>query len=91
VGAKAGPLRSLSGFWYEVLKGVRRVAKGGEITSSSLANDVDLTPKDASAWLSKLTKWGYLRLAGKAPGPVRAVNRYELTRWGLRFRPKKNK
>jgi len=73
--------------WYDVLKSVRRISSAGEITSSVVADDTDLTPALASAWLGKFTRWGYLVRVGVRSGHGRPRTVYQLTSWGKRFSP----
>lgn len=75
--------------WFLLLEAVREVAKKGQIHSKSLVEEVDITPSDASAWLCKLVRWGYLRRIGRSELGGKSV-RYELTKYGLEVKaPKK--
>ena len=65
--------------WFLLLKALRKLE--GEIHSQALAECADILPKDASAWLCKLTRWGYLKRAGRSEVGGKSV-RYELTTYG---------
>jgi predicted ArsR family transcriptional regulator len=76
--------------WYDVLKAVRRISKGGaEITSTGLAAETGIPLKVASAWLSNFYHWGYVLPIGRKNGRGRPTNLYQITNWGERFRPSK--
>jgi len=50
----------------------------------------ELTPElVASAWLGKMVNWGYVARAGSRAGEGgrRWVRLYEITKWGLKYRP----
>jgi len=85
--------------WYDILKAVRRVSAktGGAITGAALIGEARIRPTErsradqiASGWLSKLSRWGYVRRTGthRKEGRGRPAVVYVLTRWGERFRPK---
>jgi DNA-binding IclR family transcriptional regulator len=65
--------------WFLLLKGLRKV--DGEIHSGALAELAGMAPKDASAWLCKLTRWGYLKRAGRSELGGKSI-RYTLTTYG---------
>jgi hypothetical protein len=80
--------------WIVVLEAVRRASHGGEREFSSF----DLVPEAgfrptrrssavqiASGWLSKLTRWGYVRRKGAEPHGKRWVRLYALTKWGKSY------
>jgi len=74
--------------WYDVLKVVRRmVDAGGEISSRTVGLEAEMPTRIASMWLSKMVRWGYLRRISREPDGKRWSYRYELTRWGQRFKP----
>jgi len=78
--------------WYDVLLAVRRVAsREGPITAAGVGVELEMPPRIASMWLAKLWRWGYLRRREKVLEGRRWTYRYELTRWGERFRPRKRK
>lgn len=55
---------------------------GFKATERSGARDI------AAGWISKLVRWGYVKRVGKDESAGgRPVVRYELTTWGLKFRP----
>lgn len=70
--------------WWEILLAVRQIAQKGQIASPALSKRTGMTVRVASAWLSKLKKWGYVRLGGSAPSFTnrRWVRVYELTTYG---------
>ena len=61
---------------------------GAPITSTRLADAGGLDTKTASAWLCILAKYGYLRRAGKEAVGGRWGYVWELTRFGLEYKPK---
>jgi hypothetical protein len=67
--------------WFQLLKHVRKISKEGQIHSQSLGGKAGLDPKYASAWLCKLTRWGYLRRAGPSELGGKTIQ-YELTEYG---------
>ena len=67
--------------WYRILEVVRSVSEAGEVNSRALADEAEMDPADASAWLCKLTRWGYLRRSGRSELGGKMV-RYELTKYG---------
>jgi DNA-binding MarR family transcriptional regulator len=76
--------------WFLLLKTVREIAKEGEIHSQSLGERAEIDPSDASAWLCKLCRWGYLKRAGAAETGGKSV-RYELTKYGAEVKAPKNR
>jgi hypothetical protein len=88
-------------YWFDYLEAVRRVSrrkkrKGEDIgfTAEDLVEEAEIGPtKDSSAkqiasgFLSKLTRWGYIKRHGKQ-GALRV---YKITRWGLKYKPRKKK
>ena len=66
--------------WYKLLEILRSVR--GEINSRILSDRADLDAKDASAWLCKLTRYGYLRRLGRSELGGKMI-RYELTKYGV--------
>lgn len=75
--------------WYGILRAARRVAVDGQITSDVLAEATKTETRVASAWLGKFVRWGYVLRVGRKNGTGRGrpTTIYQLTGWGLRFRP----
>jgi len=71
--------------WTDILISVRELSLRGAITSETLSEATGLPLKVASAWLAKLTKWGYLSRSGSVPGPRRWMRIYDLTEWGRKY------
>ena len=84
--------------WREVLLAARKISQtteDGVFAATDLAEALEIKSTErststaiASAWLSKLSKWGYLLRCGKRKGSSgrgRKQTLYHLTRWGLRF------
>lgn len=82
-------MKSETGLWRKMLYAVRELE--APITSHRLANAGNLDVKTASAWLCILAKYGYLRRAGKEAVGGRWGYVWELTRFGLEYRPKGKK
>ena len=82
-------MKSESGLWREMLYAIREMESS--ITSHNLANVAGLDVKTASAWLCILAKYGYLRRAGKEAVGGRWGYIWELTRFGLEYKPKGKK
>lgn len=81
-------MKSKSGLWREMLYAVRAlVAQEVPVTSARLADAVDIEVKVASAWLSLLGKWGYIRQEGKETVNGRWGHVWKLTRFGEEYRP----
>lgn len=76
--------------WYRILEVVRSVSEAGEVNSRVLADEAEMDPADASAWLCKLTRWGYLRRSGRSELGGKMV-RYELTKHGAAVKAPKEK
>jgi DNA-binding IclR family transcriptional regulator len=76
--------------WFLLLETVREIAQDGEIHSQTLVKKTKLPPKDASAWLCKLCRWGYLERAGQSELGGKSV-RYELTKYGLNVKAPKER
>jgi DNA-binding MarR family transcriptional regulator len=74
--------------WFLLLEDVREISKKSEINSRSLGRKADIEPSIASAWLCKLSNWGYLKRAGRAEFGGKGV-RYELTDYGATVRAPK--
>ena len=75
--------------WFLLLETVREISRDGEIHSQTLGKAAEIDPSDASAWLCKLVRWGYLKRAGQSELGGKSV-RYELTKYGLEVKaPKK--
>lgn len=91
--------------WFELLQSAReigvkaevRVTENGETKivierhfgAEDFASVTSLSPKDASAWISKFVRWGYAKRVGSTENPglkPRAV--YALTDFGLNVTPK---
>jgi hypothetical protein len=78
-----------SDLWFEILLSARKLSpdKTRAFTSAQLAQGADIQPgpkstreQIASAWMSKLVKWGYALHAGKVEGAgVRMTNTYVVT------------
>jgi hypothetical protein len=64
-----------------MLEYVREISKKREVNSRSLGRKAGAPAQIASAWLCKLTTWGYLRRAGQAEFGGKGV-RYKLTPYG---------
>lgn len=80
-------MKSTSGLWRDVLEAARSIVKKeNQLTSVSLAEATGFTVKVASAWLSILAKYGYLRRAGREPQNKRWHYVWELTRFGVEYR-----
>lgn len=80
-------MKSKTGLWREVLYAIRRVVKRDEeITSTSLADEIDFDVKTTSAWLGILAKYGYVRRVGRAPANKRWNYVWELTRFGVEYK-----
>jgi hypothetical protein len=88
--------------WYEILlsarqigsqevkEGKKRAIEAIPFTSAALAEETDLTPPVASAWIGKFKRWGYAIDAGKEESAGgRPARLYALTKWGLIFKRKK--
>lgn len=75
--------------WYGILRAARRSAVDGQITSDVLATAIRSETRVASAWLGKFVRWGYVLRVGRRNGDGRGrpTTVYQLTSWGLRFRP----
>lgn len=72
--------------WFSLLERIRKI--GGPFESSSIV-DAELNPSDASAWISKFVKWGYVKRIGSAPNKGRKPKGvYELTDYGRKVSPK---
>jgi hypothetical protein len=67
--------------WYSLLEQVRKLSLEGEIHSFSLGKASGMEPADASAWLCKMTRWGYLERDGRSERGGKTV-RYKLTDYG---------
>lgn len=78
--------------WFRYLEIVRKISKKKEqIHSKALSDCADLEPKDASAWLCKLARWGYLRKGGQSELGGKSVF-YILTDYGCTVgHPKKKR
>lgn len=76
--------------WFRILEAVRKVSDEGEINSKALSEAINMEPADASAWLCKLTRWGYLRRAGKSELGGKSIQ-YRLTDYGSKVRAPKEK
>ena len=78
--------------WYDILLAARRVAKRNqELTSTSLAGEVGIPVKVASAWLSNFYHWGYALQDGKTTAGRRWSWKWRLTRWGMEYKAKRTK
>jgi len=81
-------MKSSSGLWRDVLESARSIVKKSRaLTSVSLSEETGFTVKVASAWLSILAKYGYLRKIGREPQNKRWQYVWELTRFGHEYRP----
>lgn len=78
--------------WFRVLEAARTLCRreGDQFTAAQLAAEAQIldTQKSrgsqiASAWLSKLVRWGYVDLVGKIDaGGIRQTNAYVVTKLG---------
>lgn len=77
--------------WWDVLLAVRRASHDGErkFTASDVAMEAKFEPTEgsdarriASGWLSKFTRWGYVKRSGSVKGESRWVRTFELTEYG---------
>lgn len=85
-------MKSKSGLWREVLYAIRRLAKREEeITSTSLAVEMEFEVKVSSAWLGVLAKYGYVRRIGRTPANKRWNYVWELTRFGHEYKQGKKR
>lgn len=83
-------MKSESGLWRKMLEAVRTLkAEDVAISSSALGVVANLDVKVASAWLCLLGKWGYVRRVGKETVAGRWGYIWELTRFGIEYRPGK--
>lgn len=83
-------MKSTSGLWRDVLESARSIVKKNRsLTSVSMSEETGFTVKVASAWLSILGKYGYLRRIGREPRNKRWQYLWELTRFGIEYRPGK--
>jgi len=81
-------MKSTSGLWRDVLESARTIVKKNRsLTSVSLSEETGFTVKVASAWLSILAKYGYLRRIGREPRNKRWQYLWELTRFGIEYKP----
>lgn len=65
--------------WFRILEIVREI--DGQIHSSSLSEVSKLSPKDASAWLCKFVRWGYLKKIGPSELGGKSIQ-YDITEYG---------
>jgi exoribonuclease II len=76
--------------WWRILLAVRRVAhRNPRFTSAEVGSEAKISPAEASAWLGKMVRWGYVIRTGsvmveEAP---RWERLYALTRRGEDRRP----
>ena len=83
-------MKSTSGLWRDILYAVRLLdTKGVKVTSSTLAEHLNMDTKLASAYLCLMGKWGYVRRASKDTVSGRWCFVWELTRFGLEYKPEK--
>lgn len=81
---------TLSKPWYQVLLALRRIHGREEIiTSGVLAREAKISIPFASAWLFKFERYGYVSKEAKYITGRRWSWSWKVTRWGLRFRPRK--
>jgi hypothetical protein len=72
--------------WFSLLERIRKL--DGPFRTSTVAG-AGLSPKDASAWISKFVKWGYAKRTGSSPnGSHKPTGIYELTDYGMKVSPK---
>lgn len=85
-------MKSKSGLWREVLYAIREIVKRKEeVTSASLADELDFDVKTTSAWLGILAKYGYVRRTGRTPANKRWNYTWELTRFGHEYKQGKKR
>ncbi len=85
-------MKSKSGLWRKMLYAARDIVEdGGRITSATLADEMEIEVKVASAWLSHLAGWGYIRRIGKETISGRWAWVWELTRFGIEYKPAREK
>lgn len=72
--------------WFSLLERIRKLETPFETSGVAGAG---LSPKDASAWISKFVKWGYAKRVGSTPNDGRKpTGLYELTAYGREVSPK---
>ena len=70
-----------------MLYAARRVVKREEeLTSASLAEETGFEVKTASAWLSILARYRYVRKIGRTPANKRWAYVWELTKFGVEYK-----
>jgi hypothetical protein len=86
--------------WYAVLLAARKASldRKRPFTASDVAREagikgtkVSSAERIASAWLGKFHRWGYVLRTGSAKGEKRWIGIYEMTDWGMRFKPSDKK
>lgn len=85
------PKGGISMAWQDILDAARRAALRGPITSAAVAAEAGVDPRVASAWLGKFCRWGYVVRSGTTPGEKRWTRTYELTAFGIRYKPTRAK
>ncbi len=80
-------MKSKTGLWREMLYAARELAAEGKITSSAFAEMMGIHIKVASAYLCLLGKWGYIRRVEKETVNGRWGWIWELTDFGVNYKP----
>ena len=79
-------MKSKTGLWREVLSAIRRIVKREEeLTSATLAKEFGFEVKTASAWMSILARYRYVRKIGRVPANKRWSYVWELTKFGHEY------
>ena len=80
-------MKSKTGLWREVLYAIRRIVqREEELTSAALAEEFGFEVKTASAWLSILARYRYVRKIGTATVNKRWSFVWELTKFGHEYK-----